>query len=155
MNEYLEGLQGTVGLLIPLAASAIWWVGGRPNGRVYRRWVFPLFFSLALICLSVWMNTFRWWFLLSIPAYKAISHVGYGADTFAGKLARRGLWSLLMTACALTFCLWTHAWTVFMVQAFVGFGVAVTFGSLNPVKAAQEEGVICFGSTFLVPYALF
>jgi len=89
MNEYAQGLSWTIGTLIVTIYASLWWLGGRPNGRAWRRWIAPLFFSGALIGYSAIFGSFNWWYLLAIPAYKLVTHIGYGANSIAGKIARR------------------------------------------------------------------
>jgi hypothetical protein len=151
-SEYYQGLLGSFGLLITLVFSIFWWLGGRPGGRVFRRWIAPLVFAGGVCGLAVLAETFRWWFLFSLLAYKGVTHIGYGGDSLVEKLWRRGLWSLLMTACALTFACWTGAWTLYVVQVVVGLTAAIVIGIRNPVVASQEEGLICFSNAFLVPF---
>ena len=153
MNEYTQGLIGTLGLVIPVIFSLLYWLGGRYNGRLIRRWVAPIFFTISVIAYSLLVGGFHWLYLLSIPAYKGITHIGYGGDTTAKKFFRRLLWSVLYSACAFTFVMWSGAWILFIVQTVISILTSILFGILNPFKSApKEEGIICFSSSFLIPY---
>ena len=153
MNEYVQGFIGTLGLLPPIAYSVLWWLGGRPGGRSIRRWVAPLAFSLLVVGYSLLLHKFTWPYLLSIPAYKVAAHVGYGGDTQMEKVLRRFIWALIQSSCALTFAVWSGAWSIFAVQLLMAVVSSTVFGTSNPFELApKEEGIICFASSFLVPY---
>lgn len=153
MIEYLQGFQGTVSFFIPLGLSLLWWLGGRAGGRSIRRWLAPLFFSVSLCLYAAWLGHFVWWYVFSFGLYKLASHIGYGADNLDEKLLKRAVWSFIQSGCALIFVAHSGEWLIWSIQAIVSLFISIGFGSFNPFdSAAKEEMVICFGSSFLVPF---
>lgn len=153
MNEYVEGTLGTLAILSALVYSTVWWIGGRPNGRVWRRWIAPLFFGVAVNVLAYFGGTWHWAMLVYPPLLKAVSHIGYGGSTFAVKFARRSVWSFLYICCSLPLAIVTGEWLLFSVQALFCLLASNVFGILNPFKSSpQEEGTIVFSSSFLIPF---
>ena len=58
MTEVLAGSQEAVKILLTLACAWFWMLGGRPNGRVYGRFVAPLFFTITAIIFHGWFGLF-------------------------------------------------------------------------------------------------
>jgi len=160
--EHNQLIFGVLGLGVALVYSYIQALGGRAQeelpgvlgkikNRVWGRWIAPLFFSSSVCLLAVAQGTFHPIFLLSIVAYKLSTHIGYGAESTAGKIVRRTLWSLIRTACSLSFAIVTGAWTIYVSQVIVGLVMAVIWGVRNPTKSPREEQMITFSNIFLVP----
>lgn len=151
MNEYSQGILGTLALIPSVLFSLISWIGGRSSGRIYKRLLAPILFCSLVIGLALLTGKFSVWMFLSFPAYLVSCSVGYGGVTFSEKVLRRSVWSVIRSMAALTFCISTGSWFIFIFQAAVGLMFAIAFGTRNPLKAPQEEGLINFSSVFLVP----
>lgn len=147
MNEYLDCLSFGYRILIALAFGLISAFGGRPGGRILKRLIAPLVFSLLILTLK-----FNSWFLLAIPAYALSASVGYGGDTWEEKFIRRTLWSLLRTSCAVLFVIFSGAWVLLSLQFSVGLMATLLLGIENPVSAPKEEGLINLLSVVFVPF---
>lgn len=152
MNEYQQGLMGSLALLPSMIFSVLSWIGGRPNGRIYKRVLAPLAFCLAMFLLAFFNHHFNWVFLTAIPAYMISASLGYGGETLWKKIIRRSIWSLVRTLCSIIFVLFTGKWTLFLVQCGVGLLTTLIFGIINPLEAPEEEGLINFSSVFIVPF---
>lgn len=153
MNEYRLGIIGTFGILLPLVASVFYWLGGRPDGRIWKRYVTPLFLAGALIAFSFIKDSFSWWYLLAVPAY-LIPYPGYGGrESLGGKIYGRSIWALCHSARALVFVLISGAWVLWSVSTAFAVVSSVVFGAFNPFDTApEEEGLIYFSSSFLTPF---
>lgn len=152
MSEFTQGWLGTLAFLPSLIFSIITWIGGRPNGRIWKRLVAPISFCLMTICLSLISHKFSWWYFILVPSYLISCTIGYGGSSLWTKLLRRSLWSVMRTASCLILAIVVGTWTLFVLQAVIGLIVTLVMGILNPIKASQEEGIINLISVFFVPY---
>ena len=153
MNEYYLGVIWSLKILSVLVASTVYWIGGRPNGRLYKRILAPLALIIGVILTNLdhWNN----WYLLAIPLYINWPHIGYGGKKLWFKIFRRTIWSLLYCSAALVFTIHSGAWLIFGVQVAISLICSVAFGVFNPFKSAPaEEGTIWFASNFLLPFML-
>ena len=154
MNEFAQGFIGSFGILLVLISSVFYWIGGRPNGRIWKRMVTPLFFALACVGFSVLKGHFAWWYLLAVPIY-LIPQPGYGADGSFEKIFRRGLWAIFHCLRSLIFVIFSGSWLLFGIQMFFALVASIGFGAFNPFpNAPEEEGLIYFTSSFLVPFVV-
>lgn len=154
MNEHVRGLMGTLALIPSLAGSTLWWLGGRPGGRIYRRLLFPLVFTGLVMTLSLFTGKWSPWFLTSIPTYIIASHVGYGGDQLWIKITRRTLWSMTMTLASLPFAWSTGMWILLFAQAIVTLSISLIVGTTSALDAPLEEGMISFASILFVPFMI-
>ena len=152
MSEYIQGWLGTMAFVPSVFFSLISWVGGRPGGRIWKRLIAPISFSLLTILLSILSHKFSWWYLLLFPSYLISCTLGYGGSSLWTKLLRRSLWSLVRTTASLIIAIVVGTWTLFVLQLITGLIVTLVMGILNPIKASQEEGLINFSSVLFVPY---
>ena len=152
MSEFTQGWLGTLAFLPSLVFSIITWIGGRPNGRIWKRLIAPVSFCLLTIGLSLISHKFSWWNFILIPSYLISCTIGYGGSSLWTKLLRRSLWSLVRTASCLILAIVAGAWTLFILQLVISLIATLVIGILNPLKASQEEGLINFLSVVLVPY---
>ena len=152
MNEYLEGFYGTLALIISTLFAGVTMLGGRSGGRLLKRVVAPLLFCTTTIGLSLLVGKFQWWFMTSFVAYFVSCMVGYGGNTLWEKIERRFIWSLIRSISAITFCLFTGAWVLMILQTAVGLISSILLGILNPLNAPQEETLINFLSVVFVPF---
>lgn len=160
MNEFIQGMLGTLALVPSLVFGICSWFGGRDKNylgiraRIWKRIIAPLFFILLLVGFSLLVGRFSWWFLLSIPYYIISSSLGYGGDDLKTKIIRRTIWSIVRSSCSLPVAIITGAWVLLIIQYFVGIIITLLLGILNSLKAPQEEFVINFNSVMYVPYML-
>ena len=153
MVEIGEGFIAALGVFISLVFSVLWMFGGRPGGRIIRRWVSPLFFSVSLILYS--LNNFNLLNLLIVPGYVLVAHLGYGGDELIEKFVRRLFWAFAFASVAVIPAIISGAYVIFGIQAVICIMASVIFGLFNPFKSsAKEELLIAFSSSFLVPFIL-
>lgn len=160
MNEYRDGVLGTLGLLAVVVYSLFWWLGGRDkrfifSPRVWRRWVAPIFLPGAILALACVHGSFSWWHLGAFPAQKLLAHIGYGADKTIFKLLRRALWALFASLANLPYAFASGHWVLFFLQMLIAFEASMLLGVFNEVKAAREEAAIVGASQILSPFIAF
>lgn len=157
MNEFSQGVIGSLGILGSLIYSVLCWFGGRDKdylgikARAWGRYIAPAIFVSYTIGLSLLSHRFSFWFLTAYPAYFLAHHLGYGGDVLWVKVTRRSLWSVVRTAASLTFVIIAGAWTLFFLQLSVGLIVTLVLGTMNPLKAPVEEGLNNFFGVVFVP----
>jgi len=152
VNEYWQGIIGTMAFIPSITFAFVSMLGGRNNLLLLKRITAPILFCLLTIGLSLLTHRFCAWFFLSIPAYILSTFIGYSGDTLWKKIEKRFLWSLIRGLSALTFCLFTGAWLLFIIQIIVGIATTIVLGVWNPIVAAQEETLINFCSVMFVPF---
>jgi len=157
MTELEQGVLGTIALLISVVFSTLAWFGGRSEAyfslraRLWKRLIAPLFFTASVILLSLYVGSFTYFYLLSIPLFFISSIFGYGGNDIWTKMKRRFLWYLLRIIGLSAFAIDVEA-ALFISQIVTGFIVTIAIGLKNPVKAPLEEGIINFSTVFLVPF---
>jgi hypothetical protein len=152
MNEIMAGTLATIALIPSVLFAWISMVGGRPNGRIYKRIVAPFVFVSLVIVLSLISHKFSWWLVGLYPSYFISCMVGYGGDNIFTKCWRRILWSLIRTASCLPLCILTGNYTLLILQLIVGVSTAVILGVKNPLAAPIEESIINLISVIFVPF---
>lgn len=168
MSEVWMGTQALLGVLNAVVAAYFCMLGGRSidelkkwnlaifgdkSNRIYGRVIAPIVFVTGNILLSL-TSAWSWWYLLSYPAYLAVSTLGYGGDTTFEKIWRRALWSILFTAASLSYVFFSGNSKViilYITQVLVGLIVAVIWGVTNPTQAPREEYVIRLSNLLFVP----
>ncbi len=157
MNEFTQGISGTLGIFSALLYSLFCWFGGRDKNylgirsRTWGRYIAPLTLCTLTLGLSLLSHRFSPWMLAIYLTYFISHHMGYGGDNLWIKIKRRTIWSLMRTAASLPIVLVTGSWTMFIAQITVGLLITLILGVLNPLEAPVEEGTINFSNVFLVP----
>ena len=117
--------------------------GGTLNvSKSLRRYVGSAVFVVACLSLAATSGVFSWWMLLSYPCLAGALTMGYGADDVPGKLRRRALYAVGVTAASAPFLLSMGQWETFLFQIVLGVSASVFYGLLNPTSAVAEEGAI-------------
>lgn len=133
-----------------IASSKILWLGifsflyGRGGmwNKAWRRWGGSFFLTLGICLFSYLTKTFSWWFLLYFPLLSLSLHIGYGGDTLADKLIKRGRYGAALGCAALPIALVTGQWLLFGFHLGLCIFVSVLLGVFNPVDARHEETLI-------------
>lgn len=143
MSEY-KILYVAFGSLIGLSLSCLLYSLGGREGKWKRRFIASLILAITVSVASLVMGKFNFWLLLIYPALIAGFSMGYGADTFWGKIIRRTLYALSVIASGLVFCFTFggNTWWVLPVHAGVGL-FSIYLGVKNPMAAASEEIFVC------------
>jgi len=117
------------------------------RARLWKRFIAPLLLASSAVIFSILAHRIGWvhfvlalWFL----------PWGYGAENITLKLYRRLISSLFFTLPGVILGIFAGNWLIATVQCIVGAFITVILGTLNPVKASQEEFMIAFGNTYLM-----
>lgn len=147
MSEWGLVFLVPIRIAIILIFALCYVIGGR-RWKWIRRFVGGAWIAVSTYLLAVVLNTDRWFMLFSLPAYPAALSMGYGADTFWGKVFRRALYGLLLGGCSFLFGNWALA----IFQTIVAVFASVYLGIVNPVKAVEEEAQIAILCVVTVPF---
>lgn len=128
-------------------------IGGRAGTPKWiRRIAGGLLIAGATLALSVAYATYSAWMLLALVTLPAALSMGYGADTTAKKILRRGLFGLAVSANALIFAIPLGMVGVAVFQIILGVSASIYFGVANPFNnAPKEEAVIGGLCVILIP----
>lgn len=103
MSEIAEGSLAFLAVALTALSAWVQMLGGRPNGRVFYRLVFPLVFSFSVIGISLISDNFRLSLLLLIPYYLIITHLGH--HSFIKRLFECLMYGLGGVVCGMYFLL--------------------------------------------------
>jgi len=84
MGEIAQGSITALAVILTAISAWIQMLGGRPNGRIYYRLIFPVFFSASVIFISFLSNSFRIQYILLVVFYLLVTHLGH--HTFEKRL---------------------------------------------------------------------
>jgi hypothetical protein len=76
MPEMMQGTSTFLALLLTLISSWLWMLGGRPHGRIFYRFIAPLFFATVVTVISL-LSDFKPVTLYLIPYYLIVTHLGH------------------------------------------------------------------------------
>ena len=141
MNEYLTIYQATAGLIGLVVASLLYALGGR-EGKWQRRYLASFVLTLTVIGLTLWKNTFSFWYLLIFPILLGGFSLGYGAEATWWKIIRRLVYALAVCSAGLVFCFVLNNWWLFIPHIGIGL-FSIYLGVKNPIESAAEEILIC------------
>lgn len=142
-EEYLTGIQFSLGLLGIVLATTCYWLGGR-SGKWRRRYLGSFILALTINLLFLWRGAWNPWYIASYPALIIAYSMGYGGtDILWQKVVRRSIYASASVLVGIIFCLVNggNSWVLFGVHALIGCG-SVALGVKNPVKATAEEAII-------------
>lgn len=120
------------------------------TGRVWKRWISPVYLSSTCIIFSLLDHHFHWLYLLSVPAFVAGAYSdGYGNDS---GFWWREVWQRILSAFASTLPAFVFgiSWLL-LAQLILALVVKVTMNFVK-VKAPIEEGIINFFDSVLKPF---
>ena len=127
-------------------------IGGRGEKWV-RRFLGGIGFGSGIILISLLMHRFNWWLLALPAAYPIALSVGYGSDTFWGKVAKRGFYGLIFGLIGLYAGFFLNIY-LGIVQLILPVIVCVFLGVFNPTRAVDEEAMIALALIIHVPFML-
>jgi len=161
-EEIKRGIIATLKVLFITFIALIYWLAGRGvkifGVKLYRRWLIPIVLVCGTIGFSIYQGSFSWYYLLSMPAYMLVYHIGYGASSILrrlfGKIGQRAIIGFLRGACSLAFAWINEAWWLYGFQIALSISGQVILGAINPIEAVEEENNICVFDTILVPFML-
>lgn len=145
--------MGTIALKLLLVALYAWLyqAGGRaktPGGKAVRRWLGAGVMVLSLYLLADELNLFRG---IVIPLFFLTSILGYGGKKIEHKIVRRFFFGSVYAIYSILLGFAFNNFSMGAIQAFLAIFVSLTFGVINPDKAADEESVIGLLSVCLLP----
>lgn len=128
-------------------------IGGRSEpflgvrARLWKRFIAPLLLASSAVIFSILAHKIGWvHFVLTLWFVPW----GYGADGLAQKIIRRLIQSLLFTVPGVILGIFGGNLAVAIIQMVMGAFITVILGTLNPIKASQEEFLIAFSNTYLM-----
>jgi len=142
-------LGGGVMFLLALATT-LYSIGGRANGRIFRRLLSPLTLSLTFSAVSLFLRVWQPLLLIVCGIFFVEMTLGYGVGkegTFSAiipKWVKRILISLLVL-CAGLLCVFCFGKGVYLllIQGLVAL-TTVVFAFRSPLPASIEEILVCF-----------
>ena len=138
-------------------ANCLYCMGGTAGfTKVLRRYVAPIILTLALNLSALYLETWRWQFILVLPLLIGGFHLGYSATTTWKKILRRTLYALAVVSSCLA-CVWGTGFTlggciIFGLAVFTGL-TSVALGVWNPFNSARVEEFLV--SQVLTLYIVF
>lgn len=152
MSEIALGWLSSAKLVLTVAFATLYWRGGRNHTEI-RRFYGGTSLAIGLNGLAWWQHAWTPWHLLLLPAYIGALHLGYGGTTTLQKLARRTVYGLGLTVCALLLAWLSDRWILGAFQAVLALAASVVFGVTNPFRNAEdEEAAIAGCSVLLAPF---
>lgn len=154
MNEYQIIGWSVFNTIIVLEVATLYALGGRSNKWLRR-------FAAPAVLVSYCTASAGWVALLSYPLYAAAYSLGYGESSVLAKWLRSKLIVRAVTGAC---------YVLAAAPIAVAYGVPIsTYGfmalialvgtwwitSFNPFKAAAEEYIVAFSTTFFVPFLRF
>lgn len=153
MLEIQQLIHPIISIFSSLVFSTFYAIGGRDvdflgiSARLWKRFIAPLLLASSAVIFSILAHKIGWWLFASLIWFLPW---GYGADNVLLKLARRSIQSLIFTVPMVIFGIFAGNWQIATVQCILGAFMTVILGTLNPVKASEEEFLIAFSNTFLM-----
>lgn len=128
-------------------------IGGRSEpflgvrARLWKRLIAPLLLASSAVIFSILAHRFNWFLFVTALWFIPI---GYGSEKMLFKVIRRLIQSLFYTAPGVILGIFGGNLAVALIQMVMGAFITVILGTLNPVKASQEEFLIAFSNTYLM-----
>lgn len=153
MTELAQGFQAVLGVIASLLFSVCYMIGGRSEpflgvrARLWKRLIAPLLLASSAVIFSILAHRFNWFLFVTALWFIPI---GYGSEKMLFKVIRRLIQSLFYTAPGVILGIFGGNLAVALIQMVMGAFITVILGTLNPVKASQEEFLIAFSNTYLM-----
>ena len=154
MNEYHIIGWSVLNTLVVLATATLYALGGRSNKWLRR-------FAAPAVLVGYCAASAGWIALLSYPLYAAAYSLGYGESSFLAKWLRSKLIVRAVTGACYTIAALPIAVaygvpaSTFVFFATIAAASAWHITAFNPLKAAAEEYLVAFSTTFFVPFLRF
>ena len=155
-NIWLIALCG----LAAFIANVMYMMGGTQGfGLWWRRFLATFILMVAANGAALFMHVWHWQYLLFFPALIAGMSLGYGAKTTGGKIVKRLIFALGVTACC-ALGAWAHGFgamslVICGLSVFTGL-TSIVLGVINPFNNAPlEQFLICQVLTLYVPFWAF
>jgi hypothetical protein len=142
-------------MLLIVICSGLYMVGGRIH-KIIRRLGVSLVLIGGTLGFAYIQGVYTWIMCFAFfHCFIALS-MGYGNNTPSvwDKIKRRAIYAVILGCLGLWFVLVSGKWVVFGTQLSICMLINIVFGVLNPVQAVEEEGLICMGSLFLIPFMI-
>lgn len=129
---------------------------GMPGGKLWRRYAASFLLTFSVNLTGILILRWAWQYLLIWPLLTVAFHLGYGADTVAGKIARRSIYALAVSSVCFI-GLWATGFTVMgwvICGLSIGAGaVSIFLGVINPYTNARvEEFLVCQVLNLFIPF---
>ena len=137
--------------IILLAVFALLYSSGGISGKYKRRIIGPLVYTAGLCGISLWTQSFSYWYLLcALLLYGALS-IGYGATFLKDKIIKRSRYGLACALASLPVFIVNQAWTLLFLHILVCISTSVIAGVWNQTSSARAEETMIAASIILVP----
>ena len=141
--------------LMILAGSAVLYGFGGVSGKWKRRFIAPFLLTGGIMGVSLWIQTFSWYYAFFALLLAGAFSIGYGENSKLMKLTKskvltRGIAGLAIGAAALPIALVNGAWILLCLHISFTISTSIILGVFNPTKSARaEETMIGFIAGFI------
>lgn len=148
MNEEKKRqLMVYIKLFIIIICAGLYAWGGIEH-KFLRRFVAP-----AIACIFSFIYSRDWKYFVQMPFMFLTMSMGYGADTFTGKVLRRGLFGMANGASSSIVTLLSRRFFISVFQVLLIIAAYIVFGVFNPFFNARIEetvlGLYCYALPIL------
>lgn len=150
MTEYQLQVISIVKMLVVVGFSLLYSLGGI-RFKWIRRYIACVFLGISIWGIGVWQGMSDLWYLLFPLLLMGALTLGYGAEKFKLKIARRGLAGTAIALAALPIAIRTGNWKLYSVHAIFMLFVMTYIGVLNPMRNARDEETIIGTFAVLLP----
>ena len=144
--QWIQGIK-----LLGLVAFAMLYGFGGVRGKWKRRIIGPCVLTAILIGVSLWVNTFNYWYASYALLLFAACSVGYGGSNLSNKIMKRARAGGLAALAALPIFIPNHAWLLLGLHILICVSVSTVLGVWNPTKSARAEETAIGASYVLIP----
>lgn len=141
MSEISQGSITALAVVLSVASAWVQMIGGRPDGRIFYRFFFPLIFSASVIWVSLLSGSFFPLLLVVVPYYFAVSHLGH--HTFLKRLFECIVYGLPSLLCGFSI--------IFVTQMLCCICATVIGHFFNKKPAPKIEMLVNFLRVFMIP----
>ena len=134
--------------LVCVAMFAFLYARGGMTWKIWRRYVAPFVYGLALAGLTLWRGTFSWLILLTPAMLCGALHLGYGAEEISDKVTKRATYAAATAFSAVPLAVAGGTAPLWALHLCVSLAVIISLGVFNITKSAREEET-CIGAVIV------
>ena len=150
MNEVsLQWVQIAKFLVIG-AFAGLYGFGG-VSGKWKRRIIAPLVYISGIVGFSLWIGSFKWQLLYSLPLLFVGLTLGYGATFLKDKIIKRSRAGLICSLGSFSIFYVSKSWTLLFLHIAVCILTSVVAGVWNQTSSARSEETLIGASYVMIP----
>lgn len=127
--EYKIQIREILKIICVIIFAVLYALGGI-EFKVLRRFIAPIWLSISIFSFSG-----DWKAFIQAPLLMITLSLGYGAENFFVKLAKRGLYGLANGITSVIY----RRWKLFIIHVLLCISLSVAFGVFNPFGSARAE----------------